>query len=389
MNITAINIFLLEIPFQTPFKHATAIREKTASLWVEVRSTEGVIGNGESCPRAYVTGETLGKAVWFVEGKKQMLMENIHDLDDLKDWVEMHRVDIDLNPAAWCAVELALLDSLAKDKQCSVEQLLGLPQLAQSYRYTAVLGDMEADKFETQTRQYLDMGFTDFKVKISGDIGLDKEKLSCLKRLSPKSSLRLDANNFWQELNQASRFLQKLDIDFFAVEEPLQANNYDDLAMLAKNLEKKIILDESFLRFEQFEWLQTAPETWLINLRISKMGGVIRSLEIVKKAQKIGVKLVVGAQVGETSLLTRAALNIADAAGDLLVGQEGAFGTYLLKEEVCEPLLMFGKGGKLRLPQGLSASPGFGMKLINRLFFQSLDDAVHTNIDRGLKQGEK
>ena len=51
--------------------------------------------------------------------------------------------------------------------------------------------------------------------------------------------------------------------------------------------------------------------------------------------------------MGETSLLTRAALTVAKAAGSALVAQEGAFGTFLLERDICDPPLMFGKGGVL------------------------------------------
>jgi len=77
------------------------------------------------------------------------------------------------------------------------------------------------------------------------------------------------------------------------------------------------------------------------------MGGLLRSLAIADRARGAGVGIIVGAQVGETSLLTRAALTVARASGDALVAQEGAFGTFLLERDICEPPLMFGRGGVL------------------------------------------
>jgi hypothetical protein len=68
--------------------------------------------------------------------------------------------------------------------------------------------------------------------------------------------------------------------------------------------------------------------------------------------------LIVGSQVGETSLLTRVALAVAHAAGEALLAQEGAFGTLLLENDVCTPPLMFGHGGTLRFE---SSGPGWGL----------------------------
>jgi hypothetical protein len=82
----------------------------------------------------------------------------------------------------------------------------------------------------------------------------------------------------------------------------------------------------------------------------------------VERTRAAGLGVIVGAQLGETSLLTRAALPLVRAAGSSIVAQEGAFGTRLLTRDVCDPPLMFGPGGMLRVADfprlGL---PGFGI----------------------------
>ena len=67
--------------------------------------------------------------------------------------------------------------------------------------------------------------------------------------------------------------------------------------------------------------------------------------------------------VSETSLLTRAALTVAQAAGPALVAQEGAFGTRLLERDLCDPPLMFGTGGVLDVARyPFLREPGIGFK---------------------------
>ena len=117
----------------------------------------------------------------------------------------------------------------------------------------------------------------------------------------------------------------------------------------------RIVLDESLLRASQLDGLDS-PERWIANVRVSKMGGIVRSLEVVEKAAKLGMGVIVGAQVGETSILTRAALGVMQAARPVLVASEGAFGTHLLRDDLTVPCLMFGDGGVLRAPEG--AAPG-------------------------------
>ncbi len=97
---------------------------------------------------------------------------------------------------------------------------------------------------------------------------------------------------------------------------------------------------------------------------------------MVAEVKKWGWPIIVGCHVGETSLLTRAALVVTAAAGESLVAHEGAYGDYLVEREPAQPMLKFGHGGllDLRSPyylktiQGLRIIPvenwetGFGMQ---------------------------
>ena len=77
-----------------------------------------------------------------------------------------------------------------------------------------------------------------------------------------------------------------------------------------------------------------------------------------------GIGVIVGAQVGETSILTRAGLTIATAAGSNLIASEGAFGTHLLQQDLTAPCLMFGAGGELDPDAfGLSTRPAMGLEI--------------------------
>jgi L-alanine-DL-glutamate epimerase-like enolase superfamily enzyme len=338
----------LHIPFTVAFRHASAERSETSTLWADVVLDTGVVGCGESCPREYVTGESLDTAQTFSSRHERGLREHIVDLASLRAWMASNAQDIDANPAAWCAIELAVLDALAKDVNQTVERLLSLPELQGEFHYTAVLGDAQPDAFKAAADQYRRFGFSDFKLKLSGDLERDRAKMAVMRGLHTEPvSVRVDANNLWSDADEAIRFLRSLEYPFFAIEEPLGQNQYDELARMSDALDCRIILDESLLRVEQLAALTDPPARWIINVRVSKMGGLMRSLSVVDAASRSGFGIIVGAQVGETSLLTRAALPVARAAGTALVGHEGAFGTRLLAHDVCDPPLMFSQGGVL------------------------------------------
>ncbi len=360
MILSSLELSRIAIPFRVSFRHAAAERRETESVWIAARTRGGATGFGEGCPRSYVTGEDLDSVRAFFGRHRDTLIDGIASVADLVAFAAAHRADIDRNPAAWCALEMALLDAMAKEQNVSVEALLGLSAPSRTFRYSAVVGASDAAAFRATTDRYRALGFDDFKIKISGDPALDRDNLAWLQRGGGSGCrVRLDANNLWTTADEAARYLDEIDCAAFAVEEPLPANRYESLAALATARNVSIILDESCLRAEQLRHLDRLRAAWIINIRVSKMGGILRSLEVVDAARRRGIPLIVGAQVGETSLLTRAALTVAAQAGDLLVAQEGAFGTLLLESDVCDPPLMFGPAGALSLAD--PSAPGFGL----------------------------
>jgi L-alanine-DL-glutamate epimerase-like enolase superfamily enzyme len=362
-RIRELRFAVLAIPFKVAFRHASAERAETSSVWVESVSEGGVVGRGESCPRPYVTGETIDSAQAFFSRHQAVLCAHVVDLDSLRSWMAERREELDVNPAAWCAIELAILEMLAIESRVPIEGLLALPRLAGRFQYSAVLGDMSHDAFQATAGQYRRQGFTDFKVKLSGNLDRDREKMALLRHW-PGIRVRVDANNLWRTADDAIRFLQALDYPLSGVEEPIEPGKYAALAGIGARLRCKMILDESFLRASQIDQLAADADAWIINLRVSKMGGLLRSLEVAGAARKANVGLIVGAQVGETSVLTRAALAVAHASRDILVAQEGAFGTLLLERDVCDPSLTFGAGGILDVAAYPALErPGFGLSL--------------------------
>ncbi len=362
MRIEDLQLSRLEIPFKVKFRHASAERSRMQSVWVEAKRN-GVTGVGEGCPREYVTSESFESAEEFFRSTCNRVIADIHSIDDLRSWQSAHTNEIDANPSAWCAIELALLDLFAREQHVPVESLLGLPPLRTKYFYSAVLGDGAFPSFLKTALKYRAFGFTNFKVKLSGNLAVDRKKIKTLRLLGLKrNSIRIDANNLWKDHHSVTDYLAVLG-RIGAVEESVTAGDYDGMRSIANETGTSIILDESMLRVDQLRECVEDPQHWIVNIRVSKMGGLLRSLELAKQARQRSIRIIVGAQVGETSVLTRAALPVAQAAGAALYAEEGAFGTRLLSEDVCANPLMFGFGGCLKIDRG---GPGWDLAGISR-----------------------
>lgn len=362
MRVQALEAFTFPVPFRTVVRHASARRAAAENLIVVARSDTGLTGYGEGCPRDYVTGETVAGGAAFIRRHAKSLMAEVADEHGLRAWAEARRPLIDRNPAAFCAVELALLDLFGKARGVPVEDLLETPRLKGPFTYSAVLGDGPWLAYRWQLARYRRLGFNDFKVKVSGDPRRDADKMAALfNRQSAPPRVRLDANNLWRSVDRCVTHLNALQGEIFAVEEPLQAGDLEGFRQVGAACGTRIILDESLTRREQLGDLDE-PGPWLLNLRVSKLGGLQRALDVAADAAERGLAVIVGAQVGETSLLTRAGLTVMNAAHSNLTAAEGAFGTRLLRRDLTSECLMFGHAGALDAT-GLADRPGLGLQV--------------------------
>ena len=93
-----------------------------------------------------------------------------------------------------------------------------------------MLGDSPYFAYRWQFHRYRRRGFTDFKVKVSGDIGRDRRKLRVFDgERGGRMRVRIDANNHWTSAQDCIRHLAALDSAVFAVEEPLGAGALADV----------------------------------------------------------------------------------------------------------------------------------------------------------------
>jgi L-alanine-DL-glutamate epimerase-like enolase superfamily enzyme len=344
-------------PFRGSFEHASAVRERAENVIVVAEGANGQYGLGEGCPRSYVTGETVTTALDAITRWRHAGVEAIADVATLTAWMERNRADIDTDPSAFAAVEIALLDLFARQAGQPIERFLGIAAQDTELRTSAVYSSGGTAKFLVQTALFNLNGMGTAKLKVSGNSGRDRRRARLLSRFG---ALRIDANNLWASADVAIAALKELQGFAWAVEEPISSRNWQGLADVGAQTGMTIILDESVTRQEDLAALVSGA-TYILNARVSKQGGLLRTLAIIGAARARGMKIIVGAQVGETSILARAGIVAARAAATDLIAFEGAFGTRLLVRDAVTPSIGFGYRGRVRLDQcggtGLGLTP--------------------------------
>jgi L-alanine-DL-glutamate epimerase-like enolase superfamily enzyme len=363
--IATIDIFTANLPFRFAFGHSLATRRSSENVYVRVTLDDGSVGYGEGVPRDYVTGETGETALAALTEifAPSVIGRDVRGTADVLRLLRTVSHAKTNNLAAYCALELAVLDAFGHHFGCSVSRWLA-DAPAERVRYDAIIpfgGVPHLAVLGTLVRAF---GFSNAKLKVGRDVERDAQKIGVLRRvLGPRVDIRVDANCAWTEAEALGAIERFRRYGISSVEQPVAADDMVGLQYLTRATEEAIIVDESLCSLEDARRLAENRACNAFNIRVSKCGGLLNSLEIARVAHVHGLACVVGAQVGESGILSAAGRHLAAAIPDVMF-VEGSAGRLLLKEDLTMENVLPGKGGWARTFRG----PGLGVHVRPDLF---------------------
>ena len=123
--------------------------------------------------------------------------------------------------------------------------------------------------------------------------------------------------------------------------------------------------DESVVTYNDAKNLIEHNACDYFNLRISKCGGLYRSLAIAHLAEQENVKLQLGCLVGETAILSAAGRHIAAYLSNIQF-IEGSYSTLLLEEDIAKEEIVFGNEGKAPVLTGHGLGVNIQKEILNK-----------------------
>jgi len=363
-QIKQFDLFAVDLPFRMAFEHAAAKRESSDSLFLKCVLDSGTVGFGECLARKYVTGETRDSAFKMLNEEilPRLINREFQDLGELKsflsacdgktppDWVAPHVPQT----AAWCAIDLALLDAFSrefKDALFSTQNQAKLKNL----RYSVVISSGKS--LSTLLKIRLG-GIAQVKLKVERATGVETVK-RIRRILGGRCDIRIDANMAWDKAQALIRMKEFARYGIRSVEQPLPVEQIDDAVDLVRESDILVMADESINDRDTLNQLIEKKACGAINARISKCGGLCATLKRCQEANNAGMLVQIGCQVGESSLLSAAHLLLSSQFGKAKY-LEGCFGMHLLKEDPATPILQFGYGGR---PPQMPPGPGLGVTI--------------------------
>lgn len=355
MKIVSGQLFALHIPFVEAFAHSAKTRSFSDSIVLRVTAEDGTVGYGEGVARPYVTGETVDSCLRHVETclwpaiKATDFRPLASTSDPTESLALVHAALPDVASSgviAWhaarCAAELAVIDCLLRHQRESLGVLL--PPRRTTIIYSGVITSSSVDTAVQHAKRLAYLGIRQLKVKVDGVD--DRPRVAAIRQaVGNDVSIRLDANGAYsvEDAIEALKGLEPFRIA--SVEQPIPRGNPSQLATVKRASTIPIMADESLVTVDDARALIAQDACDFFNLRLSKCGGLYRTLHLARLALQAGKRLQLGCQVGETAILSAAGRHVA-AHLDPLEFVEGSFGTLLLTEDVGKDNIHFGNGGR-------------------------------------------
>jgi len=332
MKILKINTYKYNKSFRFHFHSTQTFRTSAESIIVRLEFENGISGYGESTPMTYITGEDCSSVVQAIQNcfSSILLSHEIHTIDDVEGVLnklesECLKKNILHYNSALGAIDIALLDALGKLQKVPVTNFLG-SIVREKALYSISIPFLPLQKIKELFLQLPKSNVKYVKVLVGETESENIKRVSLVRSLCGNNvDIRVENNGKWT-FQQAVSNLEKLDkFNITAVEQPVAKDNIVGLQRLKKTIKIPIIVDESMCSLSDAKNLIEKDACDILNIKISKCGGLLRSRDIAHFAKSQNISCQMGAHVGETEILNAAGKSFALTTSNLVYFEGASF----------------------------------------------------------------
>lgn len=371
MRINEIIVARVVLPFRGEFSHSLRKRSSVNNIVVVLMDENGkILGCGEGAPRPYVTGETSEISQNYI---RQMIYSDdfpreIVSVEQIWDFIDGFSDSKEMN-ASICAVETALLDAFTRYNRMKVMDLFSRDHYTDTIEYGAAIPLSTEEIAEMVGRKIKELGIKRLKLKMGRDYTQNLSLLKTVDRVfSDGYDLKVDVNGVWsyesglRHLDLLGRYNVKI------LEQPMSPEDQDiyEFYQETKKYNVKLMADESVCSIDDLISLDDSMCYQMINIRLSKCGGLRRSMQMIDYLRRKKIKFQIGCQLGESGLLSSAG-RILSLLSDDSVYHDGSYDNLLLAENITDKDVSFGYAGKAFPLKGFGLGVNVDMAKVEKL----------------------
>jgi L-alanine-DL-glutamate epimerase-like enolase superfamily enzyme len=316
VKIQSLEAIPLNIGFKQLFQFGLINRKASQNVILKITTDEGLCGYGEACPVPAFTAETQQSVVANLTGRVAPLILGKEALDHEPLIRTLERF-LPHCPFTLTAVDLALWDIAGKAANLSVTALLG-GKFRDKITMHGSVGWGEPESMIETAQAQLDLGYTALKLYAGrGNLDDDLKRLERVRAAIPKDiQLLVDVNGLWNVTDCLKALPRLAAIGVIVLEQPLPAWDKEGQAEIVRRSSIDLAADESV--YQPYDVLEVGrrQSARVINLGLSKLGGLLRSRECATIARAFGLKVMVGS-VLELGIATAGGLHLAASLPDL------------------------------------------------------------------------
>ena len=322
----------LTLDLDDPFTIARGTQATAENVVVRITDDEGTTGIGAAAPSAYY-GETAD-TVAAVLPDLLAVVEEVDDPHRLDRIERRLRETVRANPAARCAISIALHDLVGKRLDLPLYRYWGLDaDETVSTSYTIGLDSIERMREKTATA--VDAGHSILKVKLGTE--RDREIMAAVRDAASDARIRVDANEAWTppEAVDMIETLAAFDVEF--VEQPVPVDSSDGLRYVHGRSALPIAADESCVTLADVP--RIADRADIANIKLMKCGGLREAKRMIHAARAHGLEVMLGCMIESNAAIAAGChlaplLDYADLDGSLLLADDPYAGVAMADGEV-------------------------------------------------------
>lgn len=259
------------------------------STVVAVHTSDGVTGYGEVCPLgpAYLPAYAAGARTGIAEVAPHLIGLNATQLAEVNAAMD---AALRGHPYVKSALDMACWDILGKVAGLPAATLLG-GRFGDSFALYRAISQEAPERMAEKVALYRSEGYTKFQLKVGGDPDTDIERIrAAAAQLRRGDVLIADANTGWTQ-HQALRVVHAVrDLDVY-IEQPCAS--YRECLAVRRHTNRPFILDELVDSIGILVEAAGDNAMDVINLKISKVGGLTKARQIRDLAVSLGIALTI------------------------------------------------------------------------------------------------
>jgi L-alanine-DL-glutamate epimerase-like enolase superfamily enzyme len=257
------------------------------STIVRVETDDGVIGHGEVCPLGpfYLPAYAEGVRAGIAELGPHLIGEDPTQLGRLNRLMD---AALKGHPYVKSGIDIACWDILGQVAGLPVCTLLG-GRYGDDFVLYRAISQESPDAMAAKVAGYRREGYRRFQLKVGGDPDTDIARIRGVSALlEPGDKLVADANTGWL-MHEAARVVRGVrDVDVY-IEQPCLS--YEECLAIRRRTDHPFVLDESIDGLDVLLRARADAAMDVVNLKISKLGGLTRTRQARDLCIAIGVAM--------------------------------------------------------------------------------------------------